>query len=139
MGSQTAGLAGPVILFDGVCNLCNWWVSFVMARDHHRRFRFATLQGRTGTALMRATYGNAAAPDSIVLVNEKRVSTRSSAALRILRLLGFPWSLATVFLLVPPPIRDAVYDLIARNRYRWFGQPSTCRLPTPEERGFFLD
>jgi predicted DCC family thiol-disulfide oxidoreductase YuxK len=77
-------------------------------------------------------------PDSIVLVEGKAVWVRSTAALRVARGIGLPWSLAYAFILVPRPLRDAVYDWIARHRYRWFGRRDTCRVPTPEERARFL-
>ncbi len=130
---------GPVVVFDGYCNLCNGWVSFIMARDARRRFRYATLQGATGQSILRRAAPLQPAGESIALVEGDRVETRSTAALNILGKLGFPWPLFRVFLLVPLPVRDAVYDFVARNRYRWFGRRSTCRVPTDEERTLFLD
>lgn len=131
-----------VILFDGVCNLCNGAVQFVLDRDRHKRFRFAALQSEAGQALLRqrglTPPDPGADPDTIVLVEGDRVSDRSTAALRIARHLGFPWVLAGIFWLLPRPLRDWVYRFIARNRYRWFGKSESCRLPTPELRGRFL-
>jgi predicted DCC family thiol-disulfide oxidoreductase YuxK len=130
----------PTILFDGYCNLCNSWVSFVIARDHKRRFRFATLQGARGHALVQGGDGlSAPLRESVVLVQNDRVYTRSGAALRIFAALGFPWSLFKVFLIVPRQLRDVVYDFVARNRYRWFGRRTECRVPRPEERTRFLE
>jgi len=124
------------ILFDGVCNLCNGFVQFVIARDPDGRFQFGPLQSAAAQRLL------ASAPpspsESFVLIEDGRVFRRSTAALRILRRLRFPWPLAYVAILIPRPIRDAVYDLVARNRYRWFGRRDRCMVPTPEVRKRFL-
>lgn len=125
-----------VILFDGVCNLCNAWVDFVVRHDPEGRFRFAALQSEAAGDLLRGAPPDL--PDSIVLVEDGTVWVRSTAALRVARGLGLPWSLAWIFILVPRSVRDAVYDWVARNRYRWFGRRDTCRIPTPEERARFL-
>ena len=135
MGATTTH---PVILFDGECNLCNASVDFVMRRDRSGRFRFASLQSAIARELLGARRSAAAQPDSVVLVDNGSIHERSSAPLRILRSLGFPWSLFYAFMLIPRPIRDWVYDRIARNRYRWFGKRDTCRLPTPAESARFL-
>jgi predicted DCC family thiol-disulfide oxidoreductase YuxK len=129
----------PVILFDGVCNLCNGLVQFVIARDPAARFAFASLQSNAASKLLDRHRQTTPLPDSIVLVDGDRVFTRSSAALRIARGLGFPWMLAYAGIVVPKPLRDAVYDRVARNRYRWFGKRDVCMVPTPELRGRFLD
>jgi predicted DCC family thiol-disulfide oxidoreductase YuxK len=129
----------PVILFDGVCNLCNGFVRFVIARDPAAHFRFGPLQSEAAQRLVGAQRMPEPLPDSIVLVEDGRVWTESSAALRVLRRLRFPWPLAVVFLLVPPPVRDRVYRMVARNRYRWFGRRDVCMVPTPELRNRFLD
>ncbi|MEO1076220.1 MAG: thiol-disulfide oxidoreductase DCC family protein [Bacteroidota bacterium] len=134
----------PVILFDGVCNLCNASVNFVLDRDRARVFRMAALQSDVGQALLaRHGYTGATpattAPDSIALVENGQLYFRSAAALRIAARLGGGWPLLQGFLAVPAPLRDLVYDWIARNRYRWFGKQDTCRLPTPDERARFLD
>ena len=128
----------PVILFDGVCNLCNGFVQFVIARDREARFRFASLQSEAADRLLAGRLTIAAAPESVVLVEGNRLYTQSSAAIRIVRALGFPWSLTTILLAVPPFIRDIVYAIVARNRYRWFGQRDVCMVPTPELRDRFL-
>ena len=126
----------PVILFDGVCNLCNGFVQFVIARDPGARFRFAALQSDSARRLLD---GLGAVPDSVVLVDGGRVYTRSAAALRIARRLPFPWSLAQALIVVPRPLRDWVYDRIARHRYRWFGRKDVCMIPTPDLRARFLE
>ena len=129
----------PVILFDGVCNLCNGFVQFVIAHDPSARFHFASLQSDAAAALLNGRPTNRPIPDSIVLVEDGRLFTESSAALRIARALGLPWSLTYALIAVPKPLRDAVYAWVARNRYRWFGKRDVCMMPTPELRGRFLD
>ncbi len=129
----------PLILFDGVCNLCNASVQFVLRRDPRARFRFAALQSTAGRAALARAGVLGTVPDSIVLVHRGTVRTRSAAALAIARGLRFPWPLLTVLWLVPYPLRDLVYDWIARNRYRWFGKRETCQVPTPALRARFLD
>ncbi len=128
----------PVILFDGVCNLCNASVDFVLRRDTAARFRFASLQSEAGRRVLFATGWRAPVPDALVLVDGGEVYTASAAALRIAKGLGLPWALWYVFILVPRPLRDGVYFWVARQRYRWFGRRETCRLPSAEERERFL-
>jgi predicted DCC family thiol-disulfide oxidoreductase YuxK len=127
-----------VILFDGVCNLCNGFVQFVIARDPARRFQFASLQSDAAQRRLEGADIAADVPDSIVLLEEGRLFTRSTAALRIARRLRFPWSLAFALIAIPRPVRDGVYNLVARNRYRWFGTRETCMIPTPELEERFL-
>lgn len=128
------------ILFDGVCNLCNGFVQFVIQRDQAGQFRFAALQSEAGCQLL-AAHGLPAptTPDSVVLLAEGRTYTQSDAALGILRRLGGGWGLmAAVLRVLPRFVRDAAYRLVARNRYRWFGQQDACWLPTPELKARFL-
>lgn len=130
----------PTVLFDGVCNLCNSSIQFVIRRDPApATFRFAALQSEAGRRLQREHGLDEHALDTVVLIEDGSAFVRSSAALRIARRLGFPWSLASALLIVPRPIRDAVYGWISRNRYRWFGQRDACMVPTPELRSRFLD
>jgi predicted DCC family thiol-disulfide oxidoreductase YuxK len=126
------------ILFDGVCNLCNGFVQFVIARDPGARFRFAALQSDAAASLLRDAGAIAPLPDSIVLVEDGRLHFRSDAALRILRGLRFPWPLAYGFVVLPRFVRDRVYDLIAAHRYRWFGRRESCMIPTPDLERRFL-
>ena len=128
----------PLILFDGVCNLCNAAVQWVIERDRRSVFRFGALQSEAGRAALRGEAAAEDLPDSIVLIDAAGTHTRSDAAIRIARGLGFPWSLAAVGLAVPRPLRDAVYSWVARNRYRWFGKSESCRVPTPELRARFV-
>ena len=130
----------PVVLFDGVCNLCNGTVQFLIDHDKGERLRFAALQSEAGARVLQA-HGRTAPtgdPDSVVLVEAGRVYDHSDAALRIARHLGFPWSLAAIGWVFPRFLRDAVYRFIARNRYRWFGREESCRVPTPALRARFL-
>ncbi|MCA8831222.1 thiol-disulfide oxidoreductase DCC family protein [Hymenobacter pini] len=132
--------ASAIILFDGVCNLCNGFVQFIIRHDAAGRFRFAALQSEEGQAILRQyQLPTPTEPDSVVLVMGGQAYTHSAAALHILRGLGGGWWwLAGLGLLVPRRLRDAVYRLIARHRYRWFGRQEACWLPTPELRARFL-
>ena len=130
----------PVILFDGVCNLCNATVQFIIDRDPAARFRFASLQSEAAARLLRA-HGREPPrgdPDSVVLVVGGRLHEHSDAALRIARGLGLPWSLAALGLVLPRALRDGLYRFVARHRYRWFGREESCRVPTPALRARFL-
>lgn len=132
-------MANPIILFDGVCNLCSGSVQFIIQRDPQARFRFASLQSDTGRRLQTELGIDPEALDSILLIEDGRWSRESDAALRIARGLRGPWKLLTVFRIVPRFLRDRVYRFIARHRYRWFGKSESCWLPTPELRSRFLD
>lgn len=141
---EVAGSA-TVILYDGVCGLCNRYVQFVMARDRQRRFQFAPLQGPFGARAL-ARHGLVApdAPDSIVLLEAagtptERVRLRSDAVLRIVAQLGGAWRLAALLRVIPGVVRDAVYAVVARVRYRIFGRLDSCALPPPGARDRFLD
>lgn len=126
-----------MLLFDGVCTLCSGSVRFVIERDPAGRFQFAPLQSEAARRFLERA--PQPLPDSFVLVEDGRLFTRSTAVLRIARGLRFPWPLAYVFVAVPRPVRDWVYDAVARNRYRWFGRRDVCMMPTPELRARFLD
>ena len=131
-----------VILFDGVCNLCNGSVNWVIARDPQERFQFASLQSQVAENLLHGVMDEqelADHPDSIVLVDAGGAHVRSTAALSIAAGMGLPYSLARVFFAIPRPLRDLVYNWVARNRYRWFGRQESCMLPTPDLTSRFLD
>ena len=129
----------PVIFFDGVCNLCNGAVAFIIKRDPKRKFRFAPLQSGAGQAFLK-THGKATESfDTIILKEGGRWYSHSDAALRIARGLSGAWPLVYGFIILPRFLRDAVYRLIARNRYKWFGKQDACMIPTPELRELFLD
>ena len=128
-----------LILFDGVCNLCNRFVQFVIERDPGATFQFGALQSPAARRILQRHDAPDPLPDTIVFVADGRVSTRSSAVLRIARGLRFPWPLAYALIAVPRPLRDAIYSLVARHRYRWFGQRDQCMVATPALRSRFID
>lgn len=132
MGANTE-IGQEVILFDGVCNLCNGAVNFVIDRDKKGRFKFASLQSQFAKERLRTTEIDSSKLDTIVLLKpDGRVKSKSSAALEIARRLSGLWPLLYVFIILPPFIRDWGYDLIAKNRYRWFGRTDQCRMPSKE-------
>jgi len=132
--------AKKIVLFDGVCNLCNRSIQFIIKRDKKDEFRFATLQGDLGRQLLQERNIDMAKVDSIILI-EPGVAfyTKSTAALKIGGSFGGFWKIANVLNLIPRQLRDIVYDWIARNRYRWYGKKNACMVPTPELRAKFLD
>ncbi len=119
-----------IILFDGVCNLCNVAVNFVIKRDPGNVFKFAPLQEKQGALLLKTHAIGIQKLDSIVLIENGNVYTKSSAALRIARKMSNLWPLFFVLLIIPNFIRDGVYDFIAKNRYKWFGKKEQCMIPT---------
>jgi predicted DCC family thiol-disulfide oxidoreductase YuxK len=129
----------PLILFDGVCNLCNGFVQFVVARDPGGRFHFGALQSAAARRILELHDAPDPLPDAFALVEGGALHWRSTAVLHIARHLTFPWPLAYVLIAVPRPLRDGVYAFVARNRYRWFGRRDQCPVPTPELRSRFLD
>jgi predicted DCC family thiol-disulfide oxidoreductase YuxK len=131
-------MSQPIILFDGVCNLCNASVNFIIARDKKLRFKFAALQSEAGKTLLERYDLGDNYLNTMILIEEDTVSAASMAILRIAKLLPFPWPLLYVLKIIPPLIRDPVYQFIARNRYRWFGKIAKCRVPTPEIQERFL-
>lgn len=128
-----------VILFDGVCHLCKGAVKFIIKRDPAGRFRFASLQSEAGSRLLQAAGAHEESLDSVVLIENGSYYIRSAAALRIARGLRYPWPLLYALIVVPKGLRDAVYQFIARHRYRWFGKDETCLVPTRELRERFLE
>ncbi|MFT4668417.1 MAG: putative DCC family thiol-disulfide oxidoreductase YuxK [Patescibacteria group bacterium] len=129
----------PILLFDGVCNLCNQSVQFVIRKDPAGLIHFAALQSEQGKALLQKHKLSPDSLDTVVLVMNGKAYTRSSAALQVLRLLGLPWSLLSVFLFLPKGFRDFVYNYIAKNRYRWFGREESCMMPSPDLKNRFLN
>ncbi len=127
-----------VIFFDGVCNLCNASVQFVLRRDPRGYFRFASLQSNTAQELLRGVPGAPEELATIVLLENGACYTRSEAVLRIARRLSGLWPALYVFKLIPRFLRDPIYSFIARHRYRWFGKRESCMLPEPGLRERFL-
>lgn len=139
MNKEPSTIHHPVLLFDGVCNLCNAAVQWVLKRDRRAVFRFAALQSETGQRLLREANLPPAQLDTVVLADaDGRIFTRSDAALEIVRRLGGGWRLLYGFKIVPRFLRDAMYNWVARNRFRWFGRREECLLPRPEWRARFV-
>jgi predicted DCC family thiol-disulfide oxidoreductase YuxK len=129
-------MENPIILFDGVCNFCNSSVNFIIEHDKQGVFKFAPLQSKIGKKYI-DKFGLSAI-DSVILVEDEKAFTHSTAALKIAKRLDGIWSWASVFIIVPRFIRDFFYKLFAANRYRLFGKQDACMLPTPEVRARFL-
>ena len=129
----------PIVLFDGVCNLCNGAVQFIIKRDKKKQFLFASLQGKTGKELLKKFDLPENLFNSFILFEGDKVYARSAAALRIAKKLNGGWNLLYGFMIVPRFIRNGIYNIIARNRYRWFGKRNECMIPAPEWRERFLD
>jgi predicted DCC family thiol-disulfide oxidoreductase YuxK len=136
---STSEVQNPVILFDGVCNLCNGSVLFILNRDPSGIFRFAPLQSETGKNLLSKFDLPNDKLDSIILVENNEYYLRSTAALKILRRLGALWKIVYVFMLVPRPVRDYIYDIVARNRYKWYGKRAECMIPSSDIESRFLE
>lgn len=129
-----------IILFDGVCNLCNRSIQFIIKRDKKDEFRFATLQGKLGQQLIEERNIDTTKVDSIILI-EPGVAyyTKSTAVLEIGKSFDGVWSLISLLVWIPTVFRDIVYDLVAKYRYHWFGKKDKCMVPTPVQKGKFLD
>ncbi|ASB90553.1 thiol-disulfide oxidoreductase DCC family protein [Bacillus sonorensis] len=127
-----------IVLFDGICNFCNGAVQLIIKHDPEGLFSFASLQSDIGRKLLKQHRLPADHFDSLILIKNGRVYMKSSAVLQVAKSLPGLWRAAAVFLIIPKPLRDAVYSLIARNRYKWFGQKETCMIPGPDIRKRFL-
>lgn len=127
----------PILFYDGVCNLCNYWVKFVLKKEKRPVLTFAALQSEAGDAV-KTTFGNNPVPDSLMVYANGKVYTKASAALYLTRYLRGAWPLLGVLYIFPSFLRNWGYDIIARNRYRWFGQKDECMIPSPEVRKRFL-
>ncbi|MFC4598900.1 thiol-disulfide oxidoreductase DCC family protein [Cohnella hongkongensis] len=128
-----------VLLIDGHCNLCHGLAKFVVRRDKRAIFRFASLQSELGRRLLKDGGLPESLPDTFVMIENGKYYTKSTAALRIGRKLGWPWAVAYPAIVLPRFARDSVYGFVARRRYRWFGRSDSCLLPTPDMRSRFLD
>ncbi|HEU4686493.1 MAG TPA: DCC1-like thiol-disulfide oxidoreductase family protein [Nitrospira sp.] len=136
-GHEWAGYE-RVIVFDGLCNWCNAWVSFAMRRDPGRKLKFGTLQSEKGQRALNELELSSEEFETFLLLERGRVFTKSTAALRVACQLTGLWPVFSLLLAVPRPIRDALYDVVARHRYRWMGKADVCRVPAPEDRGRFV-
>jgi predicted DCC family thiol-disulfide oxidoreductase YuxK len=132
-----------LILYDGVCGLCNGAVQFVLAHDGRRVFDFASLQSATGRAMVSRFGRSPEELDTFCVVTDYRshpaLAIKSTAALSVTKLLGRPWQWLTILRIIPVSLRDRIYDLVAKHRYRVFGRYDTCRIPDPAERARFID
>ncbi len=128
-----------IILFDGVCNLCNSSVNFILDRDTYGYFKFASLQSEVGSYLIDRFGLSGDVPDSVILIKNYRVYLQSTAALEIARGLRGPVKLLYGGIIIPKFLRNPIYNFIARNRYKWFGKLDECRIPTPELQSLFIE
>lgn len=129
----------PLILFDGVCNLCNTSVQFVLKHENNTECRFAALQSEIGQQKLKELGLKTENFDSIVFIENGKLYQKSTAALKISKYLKFPFNLLQVFIIVPKLIRDFVYNWISKHRYKWFGKQESCWIPKPKYKNRFLD
>lgn len=127
----------PILLFDGICNYCNSWVDFIIRKDKKKKFRFASLQSEAGKKLLRQ-YDLSDKEESAVLIFNGKAYPKSSAGIHVFYHLGMPYSLLFAFIIFPAYVRDFYYDIIARNRYKWWGKKDSCMIPSPEVKERFL-
>jgi predicted DCC family thiol-disulfide oxidoreductase YuxK len=127
-----------IVFFDGVCILCNRSVDFLLKKDYKKRLKFASLQSESATNFLQQDQYHPFNEDTIIFYDEGRFFTKSTAVLKIAGNLGFPYYAVVILFIIPRPLRDWVYDYIARNRIRWFGQRETCRVPDPGTAGRIL-
>lgn len=127
-----------VIVFDGICNWCNTWVNFTLARDPHGKFKFGTLQSSQAQQILTELRFPVDDFKTFLLLERGRVFTKSTAALRIVRQLSGLWPLLYIGMVIPRPLRDAVYDYIARHRYQWMGKAQACRTPIASDHERFV-
>ncbi len=128
-----------IVMFDGVCNLCNTSIHFIIDHDRKQYFRFASLQSGAAQRLLSSYDHSALEVDSVMLLEDGELYTHSTAALRIARKLSFPFNLLYMGNVLPTSWRDVIYKYIAANRYRWFGKQDACRMPSPELKALFLE
>jgi predicted DCC family thiol-disulfide oxidoreductase YuxK len=129
----------PVLLFDGVCNYCNGMTNFIMRQDKKKIFKFATLQSRFGQKILQEYNFPTDTFESFALLDKEKLYLKSTAALLVYNKLPWYWKWTQLFWIFPKFIRDAVYNFIAKNRYRWFGKRNECMVPAPEVKERFLD
>ncbi len=130
----------PILFFDGLCNLCNQFVQAVIKHDKQGVFRFSSLQSSAGQQVQEHILKESGAvPDSLVLLYKGRIYIKSAAALKTASLLKGVYTVLTIGYILPRPIRDAIYDIVAKYRYKWFGRRNECMIPTPELQSRFLD
>jgi len=128
-----------IIFFDGVCNLCNSSVNFIIKKDKNEKFKFVAFQSSIGSDLLKKNNYNDNNLDTLVILKNNKIYTKSTAALLIAKELNSLWKLFSFFLLIPKFLRDPIYIFISKNRYKWFGKKESCMLPSPEIKSRFLD
>jgi len=128
----------PIILFDGICNFCNYWVNFILKHDKSGTIRFASLQGENGKKIQTELNINSSKIDSVILVFNQKAYFYSDAVIGIGQQMGGIYKASILFKIVPRPLRDFIYKYIAKNRYSWFGQRDACMIPTKEVKSRFL-
>jgi predicted DCC family thiol-disulfide oxidoreductase YuxK len=136
---ELSDIKNPIILFDGVCNLCSSIVQFIIKCDPKHKFRFASLQSDFGKNIFHHFKLPVNELNSFILLEKGKIYTKSTGALKVVRHLKGFWPLMYTFIIIPVYIRDAVYNFIAKNRYRWFGKKEACRVPVPELQRLFMN
>lgn len=129
----------PIILFDGVCNLCSSSVQFIIRHDPQKKFRYASLQSELGQSVLKEFNLPTNELSSFILLEKGKIAVKSTGALRVAKQLSGGWPLLYALVIVPAFIRDAVYEFVGRNRYKWFGKKEACWIPTPDLKQLFLD
>jgi predicted DCC family thiol-disulfide oxidoreductase YuxK len=127
-----------IILFDGVCNFCNYWVNFIIDRDNENEFKFAALQSEAGKKTLNKFNLDMEDFDTFILVEGENYFTKSTAALKIAQKLSCPVKILYLLIFIPKFLRDFIYSLVAKNRYKFFGKRDVCRIPTEDEKKRFL-
>lgn len=127
-----------LIMFDGVCNLCNGFVNFIIVRDRENKFQFGSLQSPVVAGILKQHHYSTSDLSTVVLLENNKLYYQSTAVLKIARKLGGGWALLYGFIIIPRPIRDFIYNLVAKNRYKLFGRQDACMIPTPELRAKFV-
>lgn len=127
-----------LIMFDGMCNFCNYWVNFIIDHDKQKYFKFNSLQSNIAQNFLKRKNLDLPKMDTIVLMMNEKVYFKSSAALQIAKKLNRFWKVVYILVIIPEPLRDLIYNFIARNRYKWFGRRESCRIPTEDESDRFL-
>ncbi|MEZ4916287.1 MAG: thiol-disulfide oxidoreductase DCC family protein [Chitinophagales bacterium] len=128
-----------VVLFDGVCNLCNSSVQFIIKHDHKQVFKFSSLQSVFGQKILQQNNLNPTDFNSFIVLINGKLYQKSTGALKVAKQLNFPINLAYIFIIVPSFIRDGVYNFVAKNRYKWFGKRDFCMIPSPNLKNRFIE
>ena len=131
-------MTDTIVLFDGRCNFCNYWVQFIIQHDKQKQFSFGTLQSTTALSLLSAHGKDASTLDSVVFIEKGKLFTQSTAALRICKRIDGWWKILYVLIIIPAPLRDIVYRWVAKNRYRWFGKMEQCMVPDANQQSRFV-